>query len=146
MVRPLTSCASALLLLSTAASGAFGQPSPFEPPAKPGWTFLALSDDTLVYVKHHPASGAIRRVWTLYDLPSKREREGVSFMSVASLGEFNCAEQTTRTVEESYYERSGMAGTPISRPPIEPTPWVKPDEGSIGALKLDFACAAKPAI
>ena len=146
MVRPMASCATALLLLTTATSSAVGQPSPFDPPAKPGWTFLALSDDTLVYVKHHPPAGSIRRVWTLYDLPSKREREGVTFMSVASLGEFNCAEQTTRTVEESYYALPGMAGAPHARPPIMPTPWVKPDEGSIGALKLEFACTAKPAI
>lgn len=115
-------------------------------PQKPGWTYLTFSDDTHVYVKDAVATptGAIRKVWTLYDLPEKNEREGHVFMSVASLGEFDCERKTTRTIEEAYYEQPGMTGKPIERPPIVPTPWVEPSEGSVGAMKLEFACRVRP--
>ena len=139
--RQSLGCGLILALLAPAA-GAVVPPSPgaFEAPARPGWTFLALSDDTLVYVKDAPASGAIRKVWTLYDLPTKRERDGVIIMSVASLGEYDCAEMTSRTVEEAYHEQPGLAGVAHVRPPIEPTGWERPSRGSIGAMKIDFAC------
>lgn len=131
---------AAVATLTATAFGALAQPPGFEPPRKAGWTFLALSDDTLVYVKNHTPTGPIRKVWTLYDLPAKRERMGLTFMSVASLGEFNCAEETTRTVEESFYEQPGMAGAPLVGPPFVPTAWMHPDEGSVGAMKMEFAC------
>lgn len=140
MRRSLLGAAAVAIVTAATAFGALAQPPGFEPPRRPGWTFLALSDDTLVYVKSHTATGPIRKVWTLYDLPSKRERMGLSFMSVASLGEFNCAEETTRTVEESFYEQPGMAGAPLTAPPLVPTAWVHPDEGSVGAMKMEFAC------
>jgi len=126
--------------LAGLAPPAFAQ---LEGPPRPGWTFLALSDDTLVYVKADPPSGAIRKVWTMYELPMPREREGVTFRSVKSLGEFDCTQGLTRTVEEAYYAQAGVEGSPHDKPPIAPTPWVKPSEGSVGEMKLEFACKPK---
>lgn len=140
--RNLLGAATIVAMTAATALSALAQPAPFEPPRKAGWTFLALSDNTLVYVKTHAIKGPIRQVWTLYELPAKRERQGLTFMSVASLGEFNCTEQTTRTVEESFYEQAGMTGMPLAAPPFTPTPWVHPEDGSVGAMKMDFACAS----
>ena len=109
---------------------------------KAGWTYIGLSDDVLVYMKRDdkPVDGALRRVLTLYETLSPRERMGFTFRSVRSLSEYDCKSATSRVIGETFFAQPALKGQTWVQPDFKPTPWAEAAEGSIGALRYSFAC------
>jgi hypothetical protein len=89
-----------------------------------------------------PAAGGVRRVWTAYDSAGPRERDGFTFHSVRSLGEFDCRRMVSRVVDETYHAAPALTGPSWHSPKFIPTPWAKPEPGSVGAMRMAFACKA----
>ena len=110
---------------------------------KAGWTLVTGSEDVFVYMR--VAEGRTqgpRRVWTAYDSASPRQRDGFTFRSVKSLGEFDCKRSLSRVVEETYHDAPALSGKSWQSPKFIPTPWAKPEPGSVGELRMAFACKA----
>jgi hypothetical protein len=145
--------ALSLLVLSvgaflTAASGVVAAPQMAAPPGplekQKGWTFVTYSDETAVYMKRHgpPAKSAVKQVWTAYDSPNPRDRQGFTFKSVASLGEYDCAKGASRVIFESFHEKQNLTGRKWSQPDFHATEWAKPAKGTVGEQRLEFACTS----
>jgi hypothetical protein len=107
-----------------------------------GWTLVTASDETLVYMKDAPglATNGSRRAYTLYDSARIRDRKGFVFRSVRSLSEFQCAQQLTRVVKETFFEKRALHGAAWEPPTFVPTDWAAPEAGSVGELRMAFAC------
>lgn len=126
-------------------------PSPKGPLASAqGWRYISFSDDTAVYMKRSdaPAETGVRQVWTAYDSSKARDRMGFKFMSVASLGEYDCQKGVSRVVRETFHRRRGLTGEAWVQPNFIPTQWASPGAGTVGEQRLAFACsrdAAPPA-
>lgn len=134
----------ALLALVPLGNGASAQdrlpPTAME---KSGWTLVTASEDVMVYMRMAPPGAAgIRRIWTAYDAAGPRDRDGFTFRSVRSLGEFDCRKRLTRVVEETYHDAPALSGKSWQSPKFIPTPWAKPAPGSVGDLRMAFACRA----
>lgn len=137
-------CLLALLALVPLGSSAVAQdrlpPTAME---KAGWTLVTASEDVFVYMRLAPPGAAgIRRIWTAYDSAGPRDRDGFTFRSVRSLGEFDCKKRLTRVVEETYHDAPALTGRSWQSPKFIPTPWAKPAPGSVGDLRMAFACRA----
>jgi hypothetical protein len=110
---------------------------------KAGWTLITASEDTYVYMRAAERAGSgVRRVWTAYDSEVQRQRLGFSFQSVESLSEFDCRRNVSRVVEERFHAGRGLTGQTWSAPNFVPTPWAAPTPGSVGAIRMAFACRA----
>lgn len=130
---------------ATATAAAVG-PDDFESAlVKAGWTFIAVSDDTAVFMKDAaPATkGDARRVWTAYESRKVRDRDGFAFRSVQSLGEYDCANARSRTVDETFFAEPNLKGRTWKLPNFKPTEWASPPPGSVGDLRIGFACRAR---
>jgi hypothetical protein len=113
-----------------------------------GWTLVTASEGVYVYMKSAEAarSDGVRRVWTAYDSERPRDRMGFSFMSVESLGEFDCRRNVSRVVEEHFHAERGLKGQTWRQPNFIPTDWAMPEPESVGAVRMAFACKALNAI
>jgi hypothetical protein len=110
---------------------------------KAGWTLVTASEDVYVYMRvAEKAEGGLRRVWTAYDSEGPRDRDGFTFRSVKSLGEYDCKRNVSRVVDETYHDAPALTGKTWHSPKFIPTPWAKPEPGSVGALRMAFACRA----
>ncbi len=107
---------------------------------KDGWRFVSYSDGTSVYMKRAPAKGAVKQVWTAYDSEKPRDRMGFAFMSVASLGEYDCQRRMSRVVRETFHAMRGLTGKAWVQPNFIPTDWARPGEGTVGEARMEFAC------
>lgn len=127
--------------LVAAATAAAAQPQAME---RAGWTLVTASEDTFVYMRPHSAADAagVRKVWTAYDADAPRERDGFTFRSVESLGEFDCRKRLSRVVEEIYHDGPGLQGRSWRSPKFMVTPWAAPQPDSVGAIRMAFACKA----
>jgi hypothetical protein len=139
----ITGAAAALALLLSGAPAA-AIPAPAPTPfglEKAGWTLITASEDTYVYMRPaQPTASGVRRVWTAYDSDSSRDRQGFSFRSVESLSEFDCRKNLTRVVEELFHAGPGLTGPTWRMPNFIPTDWAVPAPGSVGAIRMAFAC------
>lgn len=110
-----------------------------------GWTLVTASDETFVYMKDAPGGGigSVRQAWTVYDSVRKRDRAGFAFMSVKSLGEFDCGRRLARVLHETFHEARGLGGVTWEPPAFVVTEWAAPEGGSVGELRLAFACRAR---
>ena len=127
--------------LAASAAGAGEVVSPKGPiHEKDGWRFVSYSDGTSVYMKRAPARGAVKQVWTAYDSERPRDRMGFSFMSVASLGEYDCHKRVSRVVRETFHAMRGLTGQTWVQPNFIPTDWATPGEGTVGEARMEFAC------
>lgn len=110
---------------------------------KSGWTLVTASDDTNVYMRA-AATGqtGLRRVWTAYDAARTLRRDGFSFRSVRSLGEYDCRKRVSRVVEETFHGSPALTGKSWQSPKFIPTPWAAPVPESVGAIRMAFACRA----
>jgi hypothetical protein len=131
--------------LSAVAAFAADLPNPPSGPIleKDGWRFVSYSDGMSVYMKKLAASEMktpVRQVWTVYDSEKTRDRMGFSFMSVASLGEYDCQKRVSRVVHETFHSMGGLTGETWVQPNFIPTQWAPPAEGSVGQARMDFAC------
>lgn len=109
---------------------------------KAGWTLVTASDDTDVYMRAAPTERGLRRVWTAYDAAKVLQRDGFSFRSVSSLGEFDCKQNRSRVVDETYHDAPALSGRAWRSPRFVATPWATPQPGSVGAIRMAFACRA----
>jgi len=110
---------------------------------KAGWTLVTASEDVYVYMRvAEKAESGLRRVWTAYDSAGPRDRDGFTFRSVRSLGEYDCKRNVSRVVDETYHDAPALTGKTWHSPKFIPTPWAKPEPGSVGALRMAFACRA----
>ncbi len=110
---------------------------------KAGWTLVTASEDVYVYMRvAETAETGLRRVWTAYDSEGPRDRDGFTFRSVKSLGEYDCKRNVSRVVDETYHDAPALTGNTWHSPKFIPTPWAKPEPGSVGALRMAFACRA----
>jgi hypothetical protein len=139
--------AAALLALAAAQASAQTSSPPAGPPPvgleKDGWTLITASDSTYVYMRPAGAAeGGIRRAWTAYDSEQPRERQGFSFRSVQSLGEFDCRRKLSRVIEETFHAAPQLQGEVWRQPDFIPTDWAAPEPGSVGAIRMAFACKA----
>ena len=143
-----------VLAMVVTTSGAGGPPAHADAPRPKapsdlkadGWTLVTESDDTLVYMRDlEGAMGPVRRVWTAYDSHKRRDHEGFKFSSVRSLGEFDCARGLTRVLREIFYGSPGLQGRAWAPTPFEPTEWSAPEAGSVGEIRLSFACRPRSA-
>jgi hypothetical protein len=147
------SAAAVAMLVLAAASAAGARPDPrltADPERKvmekAGWTYIGVSDGVLVYMKDAipgSAEGA-RRVVTAYEALTPRDREGFAFRSVESLGEFDCDQGRTRILRETFYKEPSLKGETWSKPDSVATDWTNAVEGSIGFLRVAFACRERP--
>jgi hypothetical protein len=140
--------ASALAALMLIAGSALAADRPPHDPGrrvleKSGWTYIGLSDDVLVYMKKaDPAVGeaGVRRLLTVYETLSPRDRSGFTFRSVQSLSEYDCAAMRTRVVAETFFAEPGLKGKTWTMPNFVATAWAQAAQGSIGELRYSFAC------
>jgi hypothetical protein len=139
----------ALTVLTTSAALALGgfAPSLSMPGAtaleKSGWTLVTASDDTYVYMRAAAqADTGLRRVWTAYDAAHPLQRDGFTFRSVRSLGEYDCRKRLSRVVEETYHGQPALKGKGWQSPKFVATPWAAPVPESVGAIRMAFACRA----
>lgn len=110
---------------------------------KNGWRFVSYSDGTSVYMKKpeaHQLKAPVRQIWTAYDSEMLRDRMGFAFMSVASLGEYDCQKRVSRVVRETFHSMRGLTGETWVQPNFIPTQWAPPAQGSVGEARMDFAC------
>ncbi len=126
-------------MASVLTGGAQAAPTTLE---KAGWTLVTASDDTAVYMRAAPPEGGLRRVWTAYDAAKVLQRDGFSFRSVSSLGEFDCKQNRSRVVDETYHDAPALSGRSWRSAKFIPTPWATPAPGSVGAIRMAFACRA----
>lgn len=134
--------------ISFALALALAGPAYAESPAleKAGWTLVTASEDVHVYMRAETARGDLRRVWTAYDAAAPRKRDGFTFQSVRSLGEFDCKKRLSRIVDEIYHDAPGLKGKSWKSPKFMVTPWAAPEPDSVGAVRFAFACRALEAI
>ena len=132
----------------TATALVLAGPAVAESPAleKAGWTLVTASEDVHVYMRAENARGDVRRVWTAYDAASPRQRDGFTFQSVRSLGEFDCKKRLSRVVDEFFHDAPGLKGKSWKSPQFMVTPWAAPEPDSVGAIRMAFACRALEAI
>ncbi len=110
---------------------------------KSGWTLVTASDDTNVYMRAAaPGGGGLRRVWTAYDAGRPLKRDGFTFRSVQSLGEYDCRRRVSRVIKETYHDGPALKGRSWQSPKFVPTPWAAPAPESVGAIRMAFACRA----
>ena len=108
-----------------------------------GWTLVTASDDTNVYMRAATTGQAgLRQVWTAYDAARTLKRDGFSFRSVRSLGEYDCRKRVSRVVEETFHGSPALTGKSWQSPKFIPTPWAAPVPESVGAIRMAFACRA----
>jgi hypothetical protein len=108
---------------------------------KAGWTLVTASEDTWVFMRPAGApSGDVRRVWTAYDSDSPRQRDGFSFRSVRSLGEYDCRRRLSRVLDEFYHDGAALTGRQWRSPMFRATPWAAAQPNSIGAVRMAYAC------
>lgn len=111
------------------------------PLEKQGWTLVTSSEQTLVYMKPATVTAeGLKRVWTAYDSDLKRRRGGFEFMSVQSLGEFDCQKRLSRVVAETFHEEKGLRGVEHPTPDMLPTDWAPAQPGSVGEIRMAFVC------
>jgi hypothetical protein len=117
--------------------------APWQAMERQGWTLVTASDDTYVYMRPH-ATGAngVRQVWTAYDSEAPRTRDGFTFRSVRSLGEFDCRRRLSRVIDEFYHDAPALEGRAWRSPKFQATPWAAPQPDSVGAIRMAFACKA----
>lgn len=150
----LTSVTTRMVKLGSAAAAlliAGGASAEMRPPSaelgKAGWTLVTASDDTYVYMRSAgEITGDVRRVWTAYDATAPLQRDGFTFRSVRSLGEFDCRRRMTRIIDEFYHDGSALQGHSWRSPMFQVTPWATPAAESVGAIRMAFACRALNAI
>ena len=143
-MRPTRSLACAAAVIATLAlAGAAARAD--EPVAGPlendGWILVTASEQTLVYMKPAPSPDrALRRAWTAYDSPVKRDRSGFTFMSVQALGEFDCRHKAARVLDETFHDGRALQGKSWKMPGFVPTPWKAVEPDSVGAVRLAYVC------
>lgn len=136
---------AALAALAAPAAAQDAQEGAWPSPAleKAGWTLITASEDVFVFMRAAPAAEAgLRRAWTAYDAAAPRQRDGFTFRSVESLSEFDCRRGVTRVVEEIYHDAPALGGQSWRSPRFIVTPWARPEAGSVGAVRMAFACKA----
>jgi hypothetical protein len=136
-----------LKLAIALAATMLGAPAAAQGPAsdleRSGWTLVTASEDVTVYMRMHSrCQDGVRKVWTAYDSAGPRQRDGFTFRSVESLGEFDCKKRLSRVVEEIYHESPGLQGRAWRSPKFMVTPWAAPQPDSVGAIRMAYACRA----
>lgn len=127
--------------LTAAPATALDQPPSIAELEKAGWTLVTASDDTWVFMRPAGAvAGDLRRVWTAYDSEKTLTRDGFSFRSVRSLGEYDCRRKMTRVVDEFFHDGAGLTGRSWRSPMFRATPWAAAEPNSVGAVRMAFAC------
>ena len=113
---------------------------------KSGWTYIGMADGTLVYMRDAVpgSSGPARRVLTAYETFSPQDREGFAFRSVQSLGEFDCQSGRSRVMHETFYAEPALKGRTFSKPDTAEPEWNDVIEGSVGIMRIAFACRERP--
>jgi hypothetical protein len=141
LLRPSwTALAAGLVLAGAAAAQADRPVSDLE---RAGWTLITMSEDVDVYMRPETAGDTgHRRAWTAYDAAAPRERDGFSFRSVESLSEFDCRKRLSRVVREIYHDAPALQGKAWQSPKFMATPWAAPQPGSVGAIRMAYACKA----
>ena len=129
--------------LTAAAAGRAQDRAPSVPMQKAGWTLVTASEDVFVYMRAAaPAAGGLRRVWTAYDSAGPRVRDGFTFRSVRSLGEYDCKRRLSRVIDETYHAAAALTGKSWHSPKFVATAWVSAEPNSVGAQRMTFACRA----
>lgn len=138
---------SGLAILATSAALGLGGLAPSlslpgsTPLEKSGWTLVTASDGTNVYMRAATkGETGLRRVWTAYDAARTLQRDGFTFRSVRSLGEYDCERRVSRVVEETFHANQALTGKSWQSPKFVPTPWAAPVPASVGAIRMAFAC------
>jgi hypothetical protein len=113
---------------------------------KSGWTYIGISDGVLIYMKDAvPGSAAgTRRVLTAYESLTPKDQEGFAFRSVQSLGEFDCDNGRSRVIHETYYEQPSLKGKTLAKADATDPEWNEVIEGSVGLMRIVFACRERP--
>ena len=142
-VRTMVGGCAALMALALAAPAPAQDAPPTPSLEKGGWTLVTASENTWVYMRPAgAATGAVRRVWTAYDSETVRQRDGFSFRSVRSLGEYDCRRRVSRVVDEFFHDGNGLTGRSWRSPMFRATPWAAAAPDSVGAVRMAFACRA----
>jgi hypothetical protein len=98
-----------------------------------GWTRVAMSADTVVFIQPGPRPNLY---WERMEL---REVASSGFRSAMSLVEVDCSGGRRRFIQGSYYRESSFGGpTILSNSDIQA--WEYPGPGTIGAKFFEAAC------
>jgi hypothetical protein len=139
--RALAHAVAAALGLCLAAGVALAADAPPGALEQDGWILVTASERTLVYMKPAPSPDrALKRAWTAYDSPIKRDRSGFTFMSVQALGEFDCQHKAARVLDETFHDGRALRGKSWKMPGFVPTPWKAVEPDSVGAVRLAYVC------
>lgn len=115
---------------------------------KHGWTYIGMADGTLIYMRDAvPGSAAdgAKRVLTAYEALTPQDQDGFTFRSVQSLGEFDCENGRTRVLRETYFKEASLKGETFIKPDASADPeWSDVIEGSVGLMRIVFACRERP--
>jgi len=113
---------------------------------KSGWTYIGMADGALVYMRDAVpgSSGPARRVLTAYERLTPQDREGFAVRSVQSLGEFDCQNGRSRVLHETFYSQASLKGDKLAAPDTAEPEWNEAIEGSVGILRIAFACRERP--
>ena len=131
----------AMALATSASAQGLADTPPTPGLEKAGWTLVTASDSTWVYMRAAgSAAGDLRRVWTAYDSANALKRDGFSFRSVRSLGEYDCRRKVSRVLDEFYHGGAGLTGRTWRSPMFRATPWAAAEPNSVGAVRMAFAC------
>jgi hypothetical protein len=115
---------------------------------KAGWTYIGIADGTLIYMRDAVpgSSDGARRVFTAYETLTPQDRDGFAFRSVKSLGEFDCQGGRTRVIHETFYAEPEMKGQSVTTPDKTDADWNDTIEGSVGLMRIAFACRDRPIV
>ena len=111
------------------------------------WVAAGGTDDFTVYIDPQSIrrDGNKVRLWTMYNHKSVQELSYTKkrYLSEVYREEYNCFEDTTRTIDRYWYsEKMGTGDIALSAPNLtQPATSVLP--GSIGATVLKAVCATK---
>jgi len=140
-LRQLGAAVMALAMATPASAQALADTPPTPGLEKAGWTLITASENTWVYMRPAgSAAGDLRRVWTAYDSGGPLKRDGFSFRSVRSLGEYDCRRKVSRVLDEFYHDGAGLTGRTWRSPMFRATPWAPAEPHSVGAVRMAFAC------
>lgn len=113
---------------------------------KSGWTYIGMADGALVYMRDAVpgSSGSARRVLTAYERLTPRDHEGFAVRSMQSLGEFDCQNGRSRVLKETFFSQASLKGETLAAPNASEPEWNETIEGSVGIMRIAFACRERP--
>lgn len=100
------------------------------------WQLVSAGPDQMFFVRPGPKSGApnLSRLWTRFEYRAPQPNSFEHFQSMIDLWEFDCANRTYRSLQQTQYEGANLTGATLPIPstvgaPTYPIPHTLADTG-----------------